>query len=57
MCATKTCASALPASAPALESSDRPFAATPMVMLIVDAFREALAMRRIAQKSVYLGDE
>ena len=58
MCATKTCMSALPVPAAAFERRDRSaFTAMTMMVIIMGAFREALAMRRAAQKSFFLSDE
>ena len=55
MCATNTCASAITISAPA-RGDERPAFVTAMIV-IVEAFQEALAMRRTAQKRFHLSDE
>ena len=53
MCATTTASSvsAVPASNPGRSTF------TTALLTIVGAFQEALAMRRAAQKRVFLGDE
>lgn len=56
MCATKTCASAI--TVPALTYGDRDRSAFVTAMItVVEAFQEALAMRRAAQSKYLLNDE
>ena len=50
MCANKTCSSAIATPVLTLSCGDRSAIVNAMVVL-VEAFREALAMRRAAQKS------
>jgi hypothetical protein len=55
MCATKICASAI--TIPASARGDERSAVVAAMSIIVEAFQEALAMRRAAQKRFPLGDE
>ena len=56
MCANKTCASMLTVPAPTLGRWKRPTFVIAMIV-IAEAFQDALAMRRAAQRSYFLGDE
>ena len=55
MCATKTCTSAI--AIPALARGDERSAFATAMIVIVEAFQEALAMRRAAHKRFPLSDE
>ena len=56
MCATKSCASAISVPGSTLGDRNRP-ALVAMMIAVVEAFQEALAMRRAVQKSYLLNDE
>ena len=56
MCANLTCSSVLAVSAPTVGRVKRPALVRTMIVMI-EAFREALDMRRAAQRSYFLGDE
>ena len=56
MCANKTCTSVLTVSAPTFGARTWPVFAMAM-FAIVEAFQEALAMRRDAQRSYFFNDE
>ena len=56
MCATQTCSSVLAVSAPP-QGRWKGFGIMEAMTVVVEAFREALDMRRVAQRSHFLGDE
>ena len=56
MCANLTCSSMLAVSAPTVARVKRP-AFVKTMTVIIEAFQEALDMRRAAQRSYFLSDE
>ncbi len=56
MCANNTCTSAFTVPASALARGNRSTFVMAMIA-IAEAFQDALAMRRAAQRSCFLGDE
>ena len=56
MCANKTCTSVFTVPAPTLGRWKRSTFMTAMIAF-AEAFQEALAMRRAAQRNYFLGDE
>jgi hypothetical protein len=56
MCANQTCSSTLAAPAPTLDGWKRSGFMKAMIV-VVEAFQEALDMRRAAQRRYFLSDE